>query len=286
MALGHSAGLAEVMAERAMVRVFAGLIVTVLLSIPTMASSTAASPLQVARHATVGFATNQSNNWSGYNIGADYPGVPKGTLFKSVSGQWTVPTATQHTAGQAEDSASWVGIGGGCVDDTCTLTDNTLIQAGTEQDVSSTGQASYSAWWEIIPEPQTSVSLPVAPGNQVSVTITQTLPGLWSIVIKNVTTGKSFSTTTPYSSGMDTAEWIEETPLQIGTSGTGLSAMPDLGSVPFYGATLNGANPNYQAVDEMQLVNSSGAVLATPSAPGSTGNDFNDCTFATSCAAP
>ena len=55
---------------------------------------------------------------------------------------------------------------------------------------------------------------------------------------------------------MDTAEWIEETPLQIGTSGTGISALPNLGSVQFYGSTLNGANPGYQTVDEMQLANS------------------------------
>jgi hypothetical protein len=277
------------MAERAIIRAraLAGLAVLFVFAIPTVASTAqAASTVQTIPHATIGFATNQSNNWSGYNIGNQYPGVATGTLFKSVSGEWTVPIATQHTAGEAEYSASWVGIGGGCVTDTCTVSDNTLIQAGTEQDVSNSGRASYSAWWEIIPEPQTSVSLPVAPGNQISVTISQTLPGLWSIVIRNLTTGASFSTTTPYSSSMDTAEWIEETPLQIGTSGTGISALPNLGSVQFYGGTLNGANPGYKTVDEMQLANSSGTVIATPSAPGPTANDFNDCTFSSSCTAP
>lgn len=49
-----------------------------------------------------------------------------------MSGQWTVPIATAHASGRVEDSASWVGIGGGCVTDDCTMTDNTLIQAGTE----------------------------------------------------------------------------------------------------------------------------------------------------------
>ena len=56
-------------------------------------------------------ATNQSNNWSGYNIGAQYPGEPTGVTFTSISGQWTVPAATQHKPGQAEFSASWLGIG-------------------------------------------------------------------------------------------------------------------------------------------------------------------------------
>lgn len=233
----------------------------------------------------VGIATNQSSNWSGYNIGVDYPGIPTGTTFTAISGRWVVPTARQHKAGQAEHSASWVGIGGGCVDDACTVTDNTLIQAGTEQDVAKNGKATYSAWWEIIPEPQTTVSLPVTAGNTVQVTVKETSSGNWSIVIDNLSTGLKFSTTTPYSSSMDTAEWIEETPLVVGTGGAGLAHMPNLGVVHFRGGTLNGANPNYQTVDEMQLSNN-GTILATPSAPNAAGNGFNDCTYKTSCAAP
>jgi Peptidase A4 family len=108
-------------------------------------------------------STNQSNNWSGYNIGAACPGEPAGVTFTAVSGEWTVPAAAQHTRGQAEYSASWVGIGGGCVTGNCAVTDATLIQAGTEQDVSKAGKASYDPWWEIIPEPQTTASLPVRP---------------------------------------------------------------------------------------------------------------------------
>jgi hypothetical protein len=208
-------------------------------------------------------------------------------MFTSISGEWTVPAATQHTAGEAENSATWVGIGGGCVTDNCDVTDNTLIQAGTEQDTSASGQASYDAWWEIIPEPETQVSLPVSPGNTVQVTVTQTsTPGIWSIVIGNLTTGQTFTTTTPYSSSMDTAEWIEETPLEIGTGGTALAAMPDLGTVRFTSATLNSANPHFQGIDQMQLASSSGAVIATPSAPGPALNDFNDCVWQTTCAAP
>jgi hypothetical protein len=231
--------------------------------------------------------TNQSDNWSGYNIGADYPQEAAGTTFTNITGQWTVPTATQHTAGQAEDSASWIGIGGGCVTANCDVTDSTLIQAGTEQDVSSTGQASYDAWWEIIPEPETEVSLPVSPGNKVYVSIDEAgTPGVWSITIDNLSTGKTFSTTTPYSSSMDTAEWIEETPLEIGTGGTALAAMPNLGSVHFTNASLNVASPGFQTADEVQLITSSGQVLATPSAPGPEANAFNDCVWKTTCTAP
>jgi len=231
--------------------------------------------------------TNQSDNWSGYNIGADYPQVPAGTTFTNITGEWTVPTATQQTAGQTEDSASWIGIGGGCVTDNCDVSDNTLIQAGTEQDVSATGQASYDAWWEIIPETETEISLPVSPGNKIYVSIDEAgTPGIWSITIDNLSTGQTFSTTTAYSSSMDTAEWIEETPLEIGTGGTGLAAMPQLGTVHFTNATLNTANPGFESIDEIQLITSSGQVLATPSAPGPTLNSFNDCVWKTACAAP
>ena len=81
---------------------------------------------------------DQSSNWFGYNQGSLEQG---GTLFNSITGDWTVPTATQHTAGQDEYSSDWIGIGGGCVDAGCTVGDNTLIQTGTEQDVTAAGQA-------------------------------------------------------------------------------------------------------------------------------------------------
>jgi hypothetical protein len=79
---------------------------------------------------------------------------------------------------------------------------------------------------------------------------------------------------------------IEETPLIIGTGGTGLAAMPNLGTVHFTSATLNHANPGFQPIDEIQLVDSNGHVIATPSAPGAALNSFNDCIWKTACAAP
>ena len=105
------------------------------------------------------FKTNQSNNWSGYNQGA----LTKGGLFSAITGTWTVPTATQHKSGEAESSASWIGIGGGCLESTCTATDNTLIQTGTEQDVAAGGAASYSTWYELIPAPSISHTARGAP---------------------------------------------------------------------------------------------------------------------------
>jgi peptidase A4-like protein len=238
-------------------------------------------PVQLSR-AGVAFKTNQSNNWSGYNQGA----LTHGGTFSAITGTWQVPTATQHKSGEAESSATWIGIGGGCLENSCTLTDQTLIQAGTEQDVAANGAASYGTWYELIPAPSVSTPLVAHPGDTVTSTIKSTVPGLWSISLKNVTTGKSWSTTVPYASTGGSAEWIEETPLLIGASGTGISALPNLGSVHFSGATTNGAAAKLTAAEAMQLVSSSGSVLATPSAPGAGGASFNDCTYATTCGAP
>jgi peptidase A4-like protein len=230
------------------------------------------------------FNTNKSNNWFGYDQGSLEQG---GKLFNSISGQWTVPTATQHTAGQAEASSDWIGIGGGCVDAGCTVTDPTLIQTGTEQDVDASGQASYSAWWEIIPVPSLTISMTVRPGDRMSASIAEVVPDsdLWTISLKDLTRGESFSTTVPYTSTHLSAEWIEETPLEIGTS-AGLAALPNLTSPGFDLGTVNGAPVKLRSSEEMQLVNSSSQVIGSPSAPDSDADGFGACAWSASCSAP
>jgi hypothetical protein len=109
------------------------------------------------------------------------------------------------------------------------------------------------------------------------------LPEVWQIRIDNLSTGQSFSTTVPYPSSYGTAEWILETPTVISTdSGVGLASMPDLGRVPFFNAKANGANPGLNPSEAIQLVSSTGDVIATPSAP-SDGNSFDVCTYSGSC---
>jgi len=220
---------------------------------------------------------NQSTNWAGYNQGF----LEKSTLFTSVSGTWTVPTATQHTPGRAESSSVWIGIGGGCMETSCTLTDPTLIQAGTEQDVDASGKAAYSTWWEIIPLPALQTSLPVSAGDVVNVSIAQTLPELWQIVITNRTSGRSFTTTIPYASVFGSVEWIVETPVVLGTSGVGIAALPNLSPVTFREARANGKNPNLNSAEALELVQN-GEPIATPSAP-SGGDSFRVCTYSPSC---
>jgi Peptidase A4 family len=221
---------------------------------------------------------NQSSNWFGYNQGALESGK---SLFTSITGDWTVPTATQHTSGQAESSSDWIGIGGGCMETSCTATDQTLIQTGTEQDVSSNGTASYSAWYELIPAPSISISMTVQPGDHMHASLSQTLPEVWQITLQDVTRNESFSTTLPYPSTEGSAEWIEETPLVLGAN-AGFAALPNLSTVPFTNATANGAPANLQPAEEMDLTDSSGTVIGAPSAPKSS-TSFDDCAWASSC---
>jgi hypothetical protein len=229
--------------------------------------------------------TNTSGNWFGYNIGTLERG---GTLFHSISGSWIVPTATQHTRGQAEDSADWIGIGGGCVDTGCSVTDNTLIQTGTEQDVASDGSTSYDAWWEIIPVPELEITnFTVKPGDHMRASIAQVVndSDVWKVTIQDLSRNETYTTTVPYTSTMDTAEWIEETPLEIGTD-AGLAALPNLSSPDWTGTQVNGAPANLKPSEEMYLTDANGKVIGAPSAPGSDHNSFNECTWASTCTAP
>src|SRR5690349_25133197 len=113
-----------------------------------LATALGASLLSGPASATVGATfhspiqpinASQSSNWSGYNQGL----LEAGHSFTSVSGGWFVPKATQHTAGEQEFSSTWIGIGGGCVNAGCTVTDATLTQERHEQDVAVDGTASY-----------------------------------------------------------------------------------------------------------------------------------------------
>ncbi|HET7529403.1 MAG TPA: G1 family glutamic endopeptidase [Mycobacteriales bacterium] len=260
----------------------AGLALALAATVPATAASDHGRSIGLVRGAHASLNASESSNWSGYNKGI----LDNSGGFHSITGQWTVPTATQHTRGQDEYSSSWIGIGGGCLDTSCSATDSTLIQAGTEQDVAADGTASYSTWYELIPAPSISTPLAVKAGDVVSAAISESVPEVWTISLKNVTTGKSWSTTVPYSSSYATAEWIEETPLTFGTSGAGLSSLPNLGTVHFDLATVNGGNAALDPAEEMVLTDSNGSPIATPSAPDAEADGFNDCTWSTTCAAP
>jgi hypothetical protein len=166
--------------------------------------------------------------------------------------------------------------------------DNTLIQTGTEQDTSSSGAPSYSAWYELVPGPSLTISkMTVAAGDHMHASIVESVANsnVWKITIQDVTRGESFSTTVPYSSTHATAEWIEEPPLEIGTN-AGFAALPNLTSPNFDLDTTNGAAVKLTSSEEIQLIDSSRQVIGAPSAPDSDADGFGACTWATTCISP
>jgi peptidase A4-like protein len=242
------------------------------------------SPAGYARPIAVA-ATNQSFNWSGYMQGR----LEKGTEFHSVAATWVVPTATSHQAGEAEYSSSWIGIGGGCVDTACTLTDVTLIQAGIGHDLDASGHPDYYAWWETIPAPLVRTTLPMRAGDRVGVAIFENrLPEIWTIVITNFTTRRVFTITLPYASTYGSAEWVIETPLVISESGAVASVgpMPNLSVVRFDYARANGRSAGFVAAERIELVDLDLALIATPSLPDAQGDGFNDCAYTPTCPTP
>jgi Peptidase A4 family len=186
------------------------------------------------------YADSTSDNWSGYNLGY----LSTNTKYFEVTGTWIVPTATAHKAGQAEHGATWIGIGGGCLNTSCTETDDTLIQAGTSENVTASGAARYSAWYELVPETSVTEKITVHPGDRVHCFISSTGPGEWTIQLKDTTDGQGFVENTAYSSSELTAEWIVETPVVVSTKGgTGVAHLPDLGVVKFFGSKVNEETP-------------------------------------------
>ena len=268
-----------------------GLLGGVLLAAASAPAATASpfdpsGALRIVRHAHAQLNANQSSNWFGYNQGTLELG---GKQFNSISSDWTVPAASQHTSGQAENSATWIGIGGGCLDAGCALNDVTLIQTGTEQDVDASGHSSYSAWWEVVPAPATTISsMTVAPGDHIHASVSESPAGseLWTVTLRDVTRNESFSTTVPYTSTHSTAEWIEETPLTIGSGGAGQASLPNLTRAVFDHASVNGAAAHLSAGEEVQLIDGSNKVIGAPSAPDAEADGFAACAWATSCSVP
>jgi hypothetical protein len=160
-----------------------------------------------------------SSDWGGYSITSDQNNPSP--VFRSIGASWTVPALTVSSGDTF--SAVWIGIGG--------QLDDTLIQTGTEQD-SIGGQASYSAWYELLPADSVTIStINVSPGDEISASITlvDPLSQLWSVQITDLTSGQSFNQSFFYVSSRLSADWIVERP----TVNNALTALADFGTVGF-----------------------------------------------------
>src|SRR5438067_2005184 len=227
---------------------------------PAPAAPAPAAPGQPAPAPAAAGAQDTSTNWSGY-------AATGGQAYTAVTGTWTVPQLSQ--TGTAGVGATWVGIGG--------VSSRDLIQAGTQDVAVGSGQSQYQAWIELLPAASQQVPLAVAPGDSVTVSITEqgAGTGVWQIAFKNNTSGQTYQTTVQYTSSQSSAEWIEEAPAGRG----GILPLDRFGTIPGSGAT---AVANGQTVDLAQagaqpitMLNTAGQPLAVPSAIGSNGSSFS-----------
>jgi hypothetical protein len=166
------------------------------------------------------------SNWAGYEVlqTAQY-----------VQGTWTVPTVVAPKPGYAGStgyfSASWDGIGGGGPSGA-----NPLIQAGTEQNLSTAGAASYSAWYAF-GNPSNSevpISITVKPGDLVGNVALWTAAGGAEIGFCNLSDSpeQCVQVTQATSEPTPSAEWVVEAPYQAGLP----LPLADFGTEPFSNA--------------------------------------------------
>jgi hypothetical protein len=102
-------------------------------------------------------ADDAASNWAGYVASAAK------VRFTSIGATWVLPSV-RCRAGNPTFMSNWVGLGG----------DRTpvLEQIGTEADCGADGQASYSAWLELVPAVSDGVNVAVRPGDVISAAVT------------------------------------------------------------------------------------------------------------------
>ncbi len=222
--------------------------------------------------------TVDSTNWSGYAV------TPSGGGITAVDSTFTVPSAEIVPPGFA---ATWAGIGGYSTSD--------LIQAGVAEDslpsLPLLGDQ-YYAWYELLPNSEVQLSgcsgdasCTVSPGDTVTVHIYQQSGNTWTISV--VDNGNwSWQSDVNYASSGSSAEWILEAPtiegLQSTLADTGTTFFGNTSTYTAGGQTLTIAQGDPTQVD---LTAEGLLPEATPSSLAD-GQSFNDCAYASSCAAP
>jgi hypothetical protein len=217
-----------------------------------------ATSLLVTGLSAAGPSNEPPKDSRGEAISPNYAGyfVARGP-YKSASGSWTVPQVTYAKypdAPQKESSSTWVGIGNEGSD----VTDSSLIQLGTSQNVYSSGDPEYYAWYELLPDVQKPLpaQFKVSPGDKMTATITckaSCVPNqvqTWTITMSNQTKVWTWTMDTPYPSSMDSAEWL----MEATKVGLNISKLPKYDSVAFSDIRANGANPNLSLPADAQVM--------------------------------
>ena len=210
-----------------------------------------------ASAATTDVSQASSENWSGYVVGSSADSAGSAKSFKTVSGSWVAPTAKCTTTTGSSYSAFWVGLGGAGQTEA-------LEQAGTEANCSSTGQASYYAWYELVPSAPVKVDLAVHPGDHISTHVTVDGTAV-TVSVANETTGQTFSKNLRMSNpDTSSAEWIAEAPSACDGSVSQCTPLPltNFGSVSFTSSSATTSDGHTGTISDPDW--SADAVSLTP----------------------
>ncbi|HEV2376469.1 MAG TPA: G1 family glutamic endopeptidase [Streptosporangiaceae bacterium] len=182
-------------------------------------------------------ASVTSKNWSGY--------ASTGGTFHSVSASWVEPSV--NCAGTTiADAAFWVGIDGDG--------SKTVEQLGSMSECAF-GTASYSAWWEMYPNPSNTIANTVKPGDHFSASVTNTSGGSFTLKITDSTQRWSHTYHKSSTTNKDaSAEAIVEAPSSL----FGILPLSDFGTAHFTHVNVDGAAIGNTNPDQITMVDSSG----------------------------
>jgi hypothetical protein len=223
--------------------------------------------LPTGAHAAI---QRESINWAGYAASGS------GAQFKRVAGTWVQPAVTCQP-GDPGYSAYWVGLGG------LHTSAKALEQIGTEADCDANGEASYTAWYELVPAGSVPVHLTVRPGDTLSASVT-VASGVVKVYLNNRTRGIHFAKTlhaTPLD--VTSAEWIVEAPATCEPAGCHVLPLANFGAASFAGANATSigghagtiADQNWSATALSLSPDAAGGLVPTSSTAGATPGDLS-----------
>ena len=247
------------------------------------------APVQVRRNEDGTIKRERNNemvtfNWSGYAAAQ----FETGQTYTAARATWTVPTLSYDPNDPSgigtQFSATWVGIGGFCENAACTVGDTTLIQLGTEQEISSDNSTNFYSWYEALPkfpvnmDPET---YPVAPGDVITATLgcnsCSSKKQFWTLSMSNQSPTHhnwSWAAKVPYASSKLSAEWIEEAPSSI----IGILPLADFGTITIDPDLAGETTPPLnQATNGILMENLTGFETVNVSDPNAASSNFNAC---------
>ena len=220
-----------------------------------------------------------TSNWAGYAAAQ----FETRQTYTAAQATWTVPTLifdpNDFSGLGTQYSATWVGIGGFCENALCTKGDRTLIQLGTEQEVSFDGSTNYYSWYELLPAFPVNMdqkTYPVAAGDSITASLkcNGSCPSRkqsWTLTMHNQTQNWTWSVPVPYASSKLSAEWIEEAPSSAG----GILPLADFGTATIDPDLGNESTPNLSLATNGILMEDPWGQTANVSDPDGVG--FNAC---------